>query len=597
MASKHIVTSSLDFDEIKTNLKLYLQGQEEFSDYDFDGSAMSVLLDVLAYNTHYNALYTNLAINEAFLDSAVKRASVVSKAKELGYVPTSAKCAEATVTLACATSGISLPKYTQFSTSSVAGAMSFYTTSEHTLNFVSTNNYQATDVVLRQGMPVRYVYTYSVGTKIRIPSPNVDISTLEVSVQAYNGASSIVYTNADTIVDYDGISQIFFVKELDDQTYELEFGDDNIGKALEVGNIITLEYFITEGAAANGARGFSYAGPNLTSPLFVTTVLSAAGGADVESIESIRWNAPRAYTSQNRCVTIDDYKNIIYSNFADAESINVWGGEMNNPPSYGDVYVSIRPKNNDRLSDSQKAQVLNILSSRKVVTIHPKLVDPTYIHVQVDTTFHYDPYKSTLSSTSLSTNVKNEIRNYATNNLNKFGGIFRFSNLSRVIDDTNAAITNSVTTIKLHRQVIPIYNESTTYTVDIGNPIYNSGAAEDSILSTGFYCYDTPAIVYIDDKPTAGTDTGTLRLFYYNGSNRQYIRSVGTVTYSKGLFEFMDVSITGLATDTFEFIIKPQSNDVASTRNDIVDIPADLITVTAVADRINTPYVLASSRN
>ena len=597
MASKKITNASLDFDEIRDNLKAYLQNQDTFSDYDFEGSALSVMLDVLAYNTHYNALHTNLAINEAFLDSASKRSSVVSKAKELGYVPASAKCAEAivslSITLPLGSQPISIPKFTAFLSHTSAQDYTFYTTSEHTLGYNSTTGtFTAENVVLRQGTPAQYTYTYAYGTKIIVPNPNVDISTLQVKV---NG---ITYENASSMIDRDGSSLIYFVKELEDQTYELEFGDGTIGKALELGSTIVVNYFVTSGNIGNGIRSFAYNGPTLPSTLFVNVTTPAIGGRDIESIQSIRWNASRSYTAQNRCVTIDDYKNIIYSQYPQAESINVWGGELNNPPTYGDVYISIRPYQNDRLSDNEKAYILeSILGPRKVVTVHPKLVDPTYIDVEVNTTFHYDPVATTKSSTTLINNVIDEIKAYSADNLDRFGSILRFSNLTRIIDASDTSILSSITTIKLHRDVIPVYSKDVTYTVDIANSIYNSGVPEDSVMSTGFYCLGVASPVYIADTPITGTDTGNLRMFYYNGSSRVYVRNVGTVTYSKGLITFNGVVITGLLDPKFKFILKPQSSDVVSTRNDIVNIDPLLLTVKAVADRVTSPYVLTSSRN
>ena len=592
MASKKITNASLDFDEIRDNLKAYLQNQDAFSDYDFEGSALSVMLDVLAYNTHYNALHTNLAINEAFLDSASKRSSVVSKAKELGYVPASAKCAEAIVTLSSA-SPVALAKYTAFLSHSGTQDYTFYTTSEHTLALnATTGTYTSENVVLREGTPAQYTYTYAYGTKVIIPNPNVDISTLEVKVDG------ITYTNASSMIDFDGSSLIYFVKELEDRTYEIEFGDDVIGKSLELGSSIVMNYFVTQGNGGNNIRTFTYNGPTTPDALYVSVTQPSIGGRDVETIQSIKWNAPRAYTAQNRCVTIDDYKNVIYSQYPQAESINVWGGELNNPPTYGDIYISIRPYENDRLSDTEKTHILeNIIGPRKVVTMHPKLVDPTYIDVEVNTTFHYDPVTTTKTSVTLINDVTEEIKTYSAANLDRFGSILRYSNLTRIIDDTDPSILSSITTIKLHRDVIPVYSKDVTYTVDIANSIYNSGVPEDSVMSTGFYCLGVSSPVYIADTPITGTDTGTLRMFYYNGSARTYVRNVGTVTYSKGLITFNGVVITGLADPKFKFIIKPQSNDVISTRNDIVNIDPLLLTVKAVADRVTSPYVLTSSRN
>lgn len=600
MASKKISVVDLDFDGIKTNLKEYLKAQDAFSDYDFEGSALSVLVDVLAYNTHYNVLHDNMAVNEAFLDSASKRSSVVSKAKELGYIPSSAKSPIATVTLS-SSEPLSLAKDTPFVAKADDMDYSFYLVQGCTLAYNSTlGKYVAENVSLREGTVLQSQTLYQTGVKVYIPNTNADMSSMTVHVyENVNTSSYETYTNAYEQLELDGNSTVYFIKELEDQTYELEFGDGNIGKALVDGNLVKVTYTVTAGAAANSIRKFTYGGSTLPTALYVTTVIPSVGGANAESIQSIKWNAPRAYTTQNRCVTIDDYKNIIFRMYPNAESVNVWGGEDNNPPSYGDVFISIRPYNSERLSDAEKSYILGtIIGPRKMVTMHPKLVDPTYIHVEVTTSFHYDPTLAAGTSADLISAVRDSILSYGDKNLNRFGSILRYSNLTRVIDDSDESILSSITTIKLHYHILPTYNEDVKYKIDLGNPIYNSGVPEDSVLSSAFYVINVASPVHIADTPIAGTDKGTLKMFYYNGTERVYVSTnVGTVTYSKGLIEFTGVIIVGLAEDVFKFVIKPQSNDVASNRNDIVDIPANLLVVNAIEDRATTSFTFASSRN
>lgn len=606
--SKKIVTTDLDFDNIKQNLKTYLQAQEQFSDYDFEGSGLSVLLDILAFNTHYNALYTNLALNEAFLDSAAKRNSVVSKAKEIGYTPTSAKCSAATVGVTMINSiidpenprpdTIEIPRYAQFITSVDGVQYSFYT-QESYIAYRQDDTYIFPSVIIKEGTPLSYSYTYANSTRIIIPNKNVDLSTLKVTVQE-NALSSTysIYSSATSIIDVDSNSLVYFTKEIDNQLYELEFGNGLIGKALENGNVITIEYMATSGTAANSARTFTYNNTITNTQVFVTTTAIAVGGAEIESIDAIKWNAPRLYNAQNRCVTLDDYKAIIYSNYPNAKSINVWGGEQNEPPSYGDVFISIKPQTGETLSDADKSYILSdIIGPRKVVTIHPKIVDPSFINVELDTTFYYDKLLTSRTSTDLSTIVLNTIQTYNENNLNIFGGILRFSRLTRLIDDADVSITSNISTIKLHCEIPVFFNQSVEYILNTGNPIYNSGVSEASVYSSPLNVLNSSQTCYIEDVPVS-TDTGTLQLIYYISGIKYIIdTNIGVINYKKGLITITNLIVTGLPNNVFKFIIKPQSNDVVSIRNQIVTIPTSLIKITARQETTTDNFVFTSSRN
>lgn len=600
-----IQTTELDFDQIKQNLKTYLQGQSQFSDYDFDGSGLSILLDVLAYNTHYNALYTNMAINEAFLDSATKRSSVVSKAKELGYVPLSAKSATAVVDVLMindqlnAPDTLEIPRYTQFTTSINGKDYMFYTVETY-LAYRQGTEYLFQNVVLREGTQLEYRYEITTESSVVIPNAGVDTSTLRVTVQDNAQSSTYqVYSASDSLLDVDATSQVYFIKEIENQLYEVEFGNNLVGKGLVAGNVVTINYIVSSESAPNGARVFKYNGiQNANTLTFITTTTPAYGGSAAEGVDSIKWNAPRAYTAQNRCVTLDDFKTIIYSMYPTAQTINVWGGESNNPPTYGDVYISVKPNDRDSLSDAEKNYILTeVIGPRRLVTMHPKFVDPTYIRVELETSFYYNPKLTNRTAYDITSLVKQAITNYDQTYLNKFGGVLKYSALSRAIDDAENSIQNSITTIKIHREVPVQINQSVQYVVDLGNPIYNSGVPEESILSTGVTTLNTSQVVYIDDVPTEGSDTGKLRLFYYNGGKKVFVRNIGTVIYSKGLITINDLIITGVADNIFEIIIKPQSNDVASIRNQIVYIGNNLVTITPVIDTDANNYSFTSSRN
>lgn len=601
MDNKRIPTTELDFDKIKANLKEYLKGQSQFQDYDFEGSSLSILLDILAYNTHYNALYTNLAVNESFLDSASKRSSVVSLAKELGYVPGSATCSQATInfTVNGATDDIlQLPKFTPFQAKLNDITYNFYTT-DNNYAYKNGTTHTFPNIVIKEGTPLTLQYVASDVSKYTIPNVNVDLKTLRVTVQE-NSTSTVyvTYTRAESIIDVNSTSTVYFIKELDDKTYEIEFGNGVVGKALESGNVVNLEYMTCNLDNPNGIKIFSYQGTQLGTSSQVQTVIGSANGSDLEDVDIIKWNAPRAYSAQNRAVTLEDFKSIIYNYYPNAQAVNVWGGESMVPPKYGNVYISIKPKDKDNLTTAEKDYLLiDVLGPRKTVTIHPKIVDAEYIDIQLDVTFYYDPTLTTRSPADLANLVKNTVVDYNNVHLLRFDGIFKYSNLLRDIDDTEDSIVSNIVTVKLHRQVEPIYDEAPDYEINLGNPIYNSGVPEESIRSTGIYVLNTPNVCYIDDIPVQGSNIGNLRLFYFNGNVKTLVRYVGTVNYSTGYITISNLIITGLESAVWTLVIKPQSNDVVSSLNQIASISKTLLTVTPVIDKAANAYKFTSSRN
>jgi hypothetical protein len=610
--NKRIPTTDLDFDEIKTNLKTFLQGQSEFADYDFDGSALSVILDVLAYNTHYNALYKNLAVNESFLDSASKRASVVSRAKEIGYIPRSAKSAEAVIDVVVSNTtstpaSLIIPAYSPFNTSVDGVTYTFYTLEDIiTIKDSLTPTYTFSDVTIKEGTPLTFKYVVSEGQKYIIPNNNVDLSTLKVRVQDNTTSVYTTFTNQENVVNLTGTDTVYFVKEIDGEFYELQFGNDVIGKALANGNIVHLSYIVCNKNLPNGAKTFSYQGSTLLGGIVSSVTTTAAfNGSDIEDIESIRFNAPRAYSTQNRAVTVDDYKAIIYSNYPTAESINVWGGEDNDPPVYGKVYICIKPLNAQILNQAEKDYVKReILKKKNVVTITPELIDATHINLELNITAYYNPRLTVRTAEQLKTLIHSTVTNYNNTYLNKFDGIFRYSKLSGLIDSTEDSIISNIMTIKVHREVEIKYNLASEYLVNTANPIYNSGVPENSILSTGFYISGNTNLMYLEDLPTIGSNIGTFRMFYYVGTNKTYVRNLGTIDYNKGILFIPELTIVGLPTETFEFIIKTQSNDIVSIRNQLVLIPEENITINMILDKVaagdaagNTNYIFTSSRN
>lgn len=591
MASKKINYTELDFDGIKYNLKQFLSGQATFKDYDFDGSGLSVLLDVLSYNTMYNGVYNNLSINEMFLDSARKRNSVVSISKELGYIPQSAICASATVniTLRSATATtFSIPANTPFTTTVNGVTYTFYNDSDLTYNTPALS-YTFQNVVLTEKSNIlSYNYTVDTGTRYIIPNANTDLNTLTVNVQDSISSSILTtFVKSNTIVDVNSTSNVYWIKEIDDGLYELTFGNGILGKALTIGNVVNLNYCVSSLDAPNGAKLFTYSGTTVSGiTISLVTVSAAAKGSSPEDIESIRFNAPRAYSSQNRGVTPNDYKSLIYANFPAAKSVSVWGGEDNIPPIYGKTFICIKPKDADILTTAQKSEILNnILSSRNVLTIIPEIVDAESINILVDTTVYYNNMLTNRTADALKQIVTNTILSYNTNELQKFDGVFRYSKISKLIDDSETSIINNITRIILKRYVTPKYNIPANYLINLINPIYHSGAAEDIVLSSGFYITGSTYAHYLVDD-----GVGTMLLFLINENGYRIIvnDNVGTVDYINGIISIIGLNISYIVGDHFTFFIKPSSNDVVSALTQIAQISVEDLNVTVIPDTTNT---------
>jgi hypothetical protein len=587
--NKRIQVSELDFDAIKSNLKTFLQGQTEFQDYDFEGSGLSVLLDVLAYNTHYNGIYTNLAVNECFLDSASKRASVVSLAKMLGYMPRSASCATATVTATVTSptsspSTVTLPAMQPFTTSIDNVSYTFYNRSAVTTALVS-GAYTFTGLVLTEGTPLQYKYTMAPGVRFIIPNANADLNTLTVSIQQTSSSDLYeVYTRADTLTEVTELSTIYFVKEIDDGLYEISFGNDNLGLALSNGNVVTLDYMVSSLEEPNTASSFTYGGVTLAgSSLSVTATAAASGGASSESIDEIKFNAPKYYAAQNRAVTPDDYKAIILKNFPEAQTISVWGGEDNNPPIYGKTYICIKPKEASKLTNLQKEFIKNnILESRNIVSITPEIVDPEFFNIKVTSFVYYNPRATTKTAAQIETLVKQSIMKYNDEELERFDSVLRYSKLTKIIDETDPAITNNITRIMIRHPHEVQYNIASQYILDLINPISQDGGKQGEVFaSTGFYIPNSNELHFLDDDAN-----GNIRLYYTNTNFEKVIVTpdIGTINYETGSIVVRSLTIRAIDGAFFEWQVKPESYDVVSALNQIVQIDPTLLTIEAIAD-------------
>ena len=607
MTNSKINVTDLDFDQIKNNLKEYLRGQSEFTDYDFEGSALSTLLDVLAYNTHYQSLYYNLVVNESFLDSASKRSSVVSKAHELGYTPKSISSAKAYVNIVMINNQLSapdiieIPKYSPFTANIDGSTYTFYSTETH-LAQRDGSVYTFPNVIIREGTPLSYQYVINESNTraVIIPNLNVDADTILVKVQeSAEVVDFSTFVQSDTILNISGTSKVFFLKELASGQHQLQFGNDVIGQALKPGNIVTIEYFVSKGSLANGCRSFSYGGPLLpNTTVSVLTINPAFGGSEGESIEDIRYNAPRFYTSQNRCVTVEDYRSTITMMYPLVKSVNVWGGEDNDPPSYGTIFVCPVSQNGQALAESEKNELLSsVINPRKSITTKIVIVDPDFMDVELAVSFYYNASLTTKTSTDLSKLVQDSILRYNNDYLNIFSGILKYSHLSRLIDDSDDAIISNIMTLKSRVYITPNYNQISSYKININNPIFNSGIAGESVLSDGIVTSLSPQLCYIDDAPVAGSTVGNLRLFYIENNIKRIVNSnVGSVDYSTGVITISNINIISSINTQVALTVKTDSNDIVSMKNRIVRIDPIKLSITPIIQSNYTDYQFTSSR-
>ena len=594
--SSKLKVSELDFDNIKSNLKNFLGDQNELADYNFDGSAMSVLMDLLAYNTHYNAFYLNMIVNEMFLDTASLRNSVVSRAKHLGYTPTSVRGAKAyvdlTITPANTPATIVIAKDTQFNAVVNGISYVFSTSNSTTLNVNSNGVYTTANVELQQGILLTHRYTANVSDpdqRFTLPNANTDTSSLVVQVQTSATSSNLhTYSVANDTTTINSTANVYFLEEDTDNKYRVYFGDGTIGRALTSGNIILLKSLIADAGAPNGARTFT---PVSTvggySNVTVTTLSAASGGADRDSISDIKFNAPRNYQAQNRAVTLNDYIRLVQRDYADAESVIAWGGEDNDPPVYGKVYLAIRPESGLNLSVTAKNSIKNdILAKRNVVSISTEIVDPDYLYLTFDSTVKYDSSKTSNTASTIADLVSNTVYNFGVDNLKGFANEFRYSPL---IDESETSIESSLSTVKLKKIIVPSLNVSSSYTLNYNNEIFHPYTDYvDSVTSTEFAHFDA------DDTLRTGCNlqdaNGVMQVYRTTGDTRIIVaNNVGTVTYGSGvvaLAGFKPVSI-GDGTANLSVTVALASSDVTPVREQVLLITNNDISV-AMVDTFGT---------
>lgn len=612
--------TELDFDKIKTNLKDHFKLQSKYNDWNFEGSGLSVLLDVLAYNTHYNAMLAHFSLNETFLDSAQIRGNVVSHAKLLGYTPRSAISATAVVDVDI-TAGtnnppqdLDLPRGTRFS--SVIDSVNYTFVNLAPLTTSRVNGvYSFRGVVLKEGSLKRMLYrvdTTTVGQKFEIPDADADTSTLRIRVKANTASEQYVtYNRFTSFVNVNPNSLIYFIQENALGRYEIYFGDDTLGDKPQSNQIVEIEYVITNGPLANngstieqkdtllnGAASvdISMSALNDTNAINSAATLLTFGGASKESIESIKFNAPLTFVSQNRAVTADDYRSIISKEFGGIKSISVWGGEDNFIPNYGRVFISIKLEgDNDELllNDFQKNQITSvILKGKNVVSITPVIVDPEYTYLKVESFFKYNPNLTDISRIELQAIVKGRINAFDDDNLNRFDGVFRYSQLLKQIDSANPAILNSFARVFMYKEFVPTVQKSNSVVLQFPGSIYGStDDLNDTLTSTSFF--QNGIEHYFGDSPTINTDPekridfGDRTVYIYRviSNSRIRIRDAGTIFLNEGR-----IVLENFIPDSAQQIrvtVSPNSNDIAPKRNELLKISFELSSVVGEIDTVS----------
>ena len=579
-----ITVDQLDFDAVKSNMKLFLQGQTQFDSYDFEGSAMSVILDVLAYNTVYNNLYTNLAVNESFIDSASKRSSVVSLAKGLGYTASSSKSARAlvdiTVTLPITDPALvlTLPRGTVFNGTNSDNNWAFQTLTDHSVA-KSGGVFEFTGVELVEGTLLSSTYTAGLQSAFVVPSAAVDTSTLVVLVRASPSSSSVTrFYPAEDILQAKSTDAVFFLKQRDDLLYEVYFGENAIGRAVESNNSIKIEYIASSGAAANSATSFAYqSGFRADAVLDVATVRAAYGGTAEESIDSIRNNAPKSWVTQKRAVTAQDYESVLLSNYTTIESIHAWGGQDNVPKVYGKVFISLKPYNAERFADYEKTAMIQLLSkNRGVVSVTPEIVDPNYLNVELTCNVYYNSNSLRWTAGELTTLVQSKVTEYGAT-LNRFDSVFRYSKLSAIVDTVDSGVVGNTSSLRIRTTIQPQYGLNSKYSIITNNP-----ATPGTLYSTRFYISGVTNRVYFKDD-----SAGALKLYSEDIDGvPTYISTIGTVDYTTCSLIIPALTVQSLHDALLECVYTPRSNDVASNLNSIVTLKPSLITVNVISDKV-----------
>ena len=605
--------SNVDFDEIKQSIKDYLRSNSNFTDYDFEGSNLSTIIDTLAYNTYISSYNANMVSNEVFLDSATLRENVVSIARNIGYLPRSRKSSKANVSFTVDASDSNVVSMTLKAGPVVLSGSNFNRQSftfcimeDVTVTVDSDGIATFDNVDVYEGSYLNSVFTVDSSLpnqRFILPNSGIDTSNLNVIVRKSAGNSvTRKYTRYDNLAGVDGDTPLYFLRESEGETYELLFGDGLFGKQLEDANQVEVNYLSCSGSVSNGISNFTYIGTlqdqngsSVTSGISGVTVNQiSSGGAEIESVESIKKYAPNIYASQNRAVTSTDFESLIPRIYPEAESVSAFGGEESDPPQYGKVFISIKPYNGVFISEEIKRNIQLELRKYSVAGIVSEIIDLKYLYIEVDSNVYYNP-NLTPGSSQVTTSVTNNIINYANSTqLNKFGARFKYSKFIKVIDDSSEFITSNITVIHMRRDLSPLQNQFVEYNIGFGNEIHIKNQIGFNIKTSGFTVSGISGTVYMGDSPNADLRTGTIFLFRLASPTEPVIvkRNIGTIDYKKGLISLNPLNVLSTevvrGTPLIEISACPHSNDVIGLQDLYLQLDTSKVNVTPIPDSISS---------
>jgi hypothetical protein len=586
--------ANLDFAQIKSTLREYLRNNSNFTDYDFEGSNLSTILDVLAYNTYLASYNANMVSNECFIDSATLRENVVSLARNIGYTPRSRKASRATISFFVDTTGITpAPTSITLNKGPIATSGGTFAGNSYVFSIMDditvpvVNGEASFDTLpIYEGTYITESYTYSSrnpNQRFLINNPGADTDLIRVRVGTNSSTAKRTYTKQDSLFDIDGDSRVFFLQEVEDERYEIIFGDGVFGKALSEGNVVEITYLVTSGGSSNGLSNFTFNGRmtyvrnGITYTIsqgisILTTDISATGGDVIEKVDSIKKFAPRIYASQNRALTANDYETLIPTKiYPETESISVFGGEELVPPQYGKVFISIKPRTGEFLPNLIKENIKRDLKKYAVAGIVPEILDLKYLYLEVSSKIYYNSNQAS-SASEVSSIIQNNVESYAdSSELNKYGARFKYSKFLKIIDDSHESITSNITAVSMRRDVRAALNTLAEYSIGFGNQFHISSMSGYNIRSSAFKVAGITQDVYIGDIPNTNRTNGSLFLFTLQNPNATdptiVRRNVGRVDYVKGVITLNPINIQSTqkvidGQSTIQIVVTPQSNDV-----------------------------------
>lgn len=609
--------TNLDFSDLRAQIKDYLRANSDFSDFDFEGSNFSILIDLLAYNSYITAYNTNMAVNEAFLDSATLRENVVSLARNIGYVPRSTRSARAVINFSV-NMGDNETRIVTLKAGQVAlgaqqgGSYIFSIPDDFVATTDETNVARFNNLNIYEGIYLQKTFQVDYSQpnqRFILPNANIDSTSIRVTVES---TTKEIYTLYDNILRVDATSKLFLIQEIEDEQYELLFGDGILGKRPPAGATVTVNYIVTNGKNGNEARKFSFVGVleddqglSVTSGISVVrTSQAAADGDNIEDISSIKYLAPRIYSSQYRAVTANDYTGIIPFVYPNVESVTSYGGEELDPPEYGKVFISIKPKNGSFLSQITKDDISRQLKQYSIAGIKPEIIDLKYLYVEVDTSVYYNS-NALSDATELLTSVTKALTSYSrSSDINAFGGRFKYSKIVGLVDNSARGVTSNITKVKMRRDITPELNTFATYELCYGNAFFKQRNGY-GIRSTGFNVSNISGTIYMGDIPIAGSDVGKIIFFKLENNLPLVVKNdAGTIDYIHGEINLDVVNITGtsLANGQIQVEAIPQSNDVIALKDLYLQLDVTNSSVNALPDVVSsgentsaTAYVTTSS--